>query len=318
MTEIDSLIMPETMPADLPGFQHDVTVSLAHISDPHLPLPPLSFKDFFNKRAFSLALWKGSRKHHHLFAITQKIIRSIERHKGIEAILISGDLTNFGTKAEFQSASEWLKSFFIPPIIIPGNHDIMIPEPFEATLALWTPWMGTVFPFVRLIKGVAIIGLNSAVPTPLFRAYGRLDPGQLKKLSFLLEHLGQAGYCRIVMLHHPPKIGLMDNVKALKDMDAFSTLLKEKGAELVIHGHSHKATFTHVEGCSVPLLGSSSVSMQHQKPLRQAGWTKINCTPTSEDWIMKLTHFGENDQILWQREWRNRGKDSLFQQELVH
>ncbi|MDF7674812.1 metallophosphoesterase [Acetobacteraceae bacterium ESL0709] len=310
--------MSDTLPASFPSFRHDVTVNLAHISDPHLPVPALRARDFFNKRAFSLALWKASRKHHHLFAITEKILTSIETHKEINAILITGDLTNFGTREEFEFACQWLKKFFISPIIIPGNHDMMMPEPFEKSLALWKPWTGPYFPFIRLIEGVAIIGLNSAVPTPLFKAYGRLDPNQLKKLSFLLEHLGQAGYCRIVMLHHPPKIGLMDNVKALKDMNEFSAVLREKGAELVLHGHSHKMTFTHVEGCSVPLLGTSSVSMKNKNPLRQAGWTRISCKPSSQGWLMKLCRFDEDGINLWTKEWESTQSDALFQTEWVH
>lgn len=309
--------MSEILPTNLPEFQRDMPVSLAHISDPHLPVPEIALKNFLNKRAFSLALWKSKRQYHHLFETTQKIIHAIESHKEISSVLITGDLTNFGTRAEFEAARKWLKNFFIPPIIVPGNHDMMMPESFENSLALWEPWTGPSFPFVRFIKGVAVIGLNSAIPTPLFKAYGRLDPEQLKKLSFILEQLGQAGYCRIVMLHHPPKIGLMESVKALKDMDSFSSVLKEKGAELVLHGHSHKMTFTHVEGCSIPLLGNSSVSMKDKMSQRCAGWTKIDCLPLLRDWKLRLSRFDCQNHLLWQHEWDSSQDDKTPQKELA-
>ncbi|QHI95590.1 metallophosphoesterase [Aristophania vespae] len=301
--------------ASLPLPKQEASVRFAHISDPHLPLPNIPIGSFFNKRLFSLALWKGERQKQHLFEITQKIIANIKKQANIDSILISGDLTNFGTKQEFLSCSNWLQSLPIEPILVPGNHDAMMPENFDNSLSLWTKWTGPQFPFVRCIKNVAIIGLNSAVPTPLFKAYGRLDQSQIRKLSYLLEDLGQSGYCRIVMIHHPPHSKLMSNSKSLRETHEFSEVLRSKGAELVLHGHSHKATFTHVEGCNVPLLGTSSVSMKREDELHEASWNKIECTKIPDGWNLKLTRINIKGDSLWEHQWNTYNQTASSFQE---
>src|SRR3546814_16123015 len=60
------------------------------------------------------------------------------------------------------------------------------------------------FPFVRFRGPVAIVGLSSAQPTPLFCAHGTLGTAQLDRLAGMLRRLGAAGHFRVVLLHHPP------------------------------------------------------------------------------------------------------------------
>jgi 3',5'-cyclic AMP phosphodiesterase CpdA len=41
-------------------------ITLAHLSDPHLPLPaPVPWRSVLNKRALSLLSWHRKRRHHH-------------------------------------------------------------------------------------------------------------------------------------------------------------------------------------------------------------------------------------------------------------
>src|SRR3546814_19639128 len=63
------------------------------------------------------------------------------------------------------------------------------------------------FPFVRFRGPVAIVGLSSAQPTPLFCAHGTLGTAPLDRLAGMLRRLGEAGNFRVVLLHPPPGPG---------------------------------------------------------------------------------------------------------------
>ncbi len=52
---------------------------------------------------------------------------------------------------------------------------------------------------------VALIGLSSGVPMPLFVASGYLGAAQLDAAEILLAETARQGLVRVVMLHHPPQ-----------------------------------------------------------------------------------------------------------------
>ena len=68
----------------------------------------------------------------------------------------------------------------------------------------FAPWMtndaGVVgFPYLRVRKGIAIIGLFSAVPTGPLMATGRVGAEQLDAFARLLDWDGRTGSGRIVL-----------------------------------------------------------------------------------------------------------------------
>jgi 3',5'-cyclic AMP phosphodiesterase CpdA len=147
------------------------------------------------------------------------------------------------------------------------------------------------FPYVRTRGPVALIGLNSAVPTPPFVAAGRLGREQLTRFADCLEEQGAKGMVRVVMIHHPPLPGQCPPRRALADAAAMADVLDRCGAELVLHGHNHKdmlAWRTHSEG-GVPVLGvasASSARVHKGEPLgryhllrirREGNRVRINC-----------------------------------------
>lgn len=283
--------------------RRDLSICLAHMSDPHLPPPHIAWPSFLNKRLLSRILWISRRRHVLRPSVTAQLLDNIATHKELSALLISGDITNFGTSEEYKQAAIWLKSLPLSPVVIPGNHDLMAPIAHDRSLALWEPWSGKEFPFVRYFGKVAVIGLNSALPTPPFTAYGRIDRKQLTKLARLLAELGEERYCRVVMLHHPPRKGLLPYRKSLINTPAFSRVLSTHGAELVLHGHSHDATVTTVEGTSIPLLGISAAAMNSTSPERRASWNHLTFTPQDAGWqieLMRKDHEGETlSHLTW-------------------
>ncbi len=232
--------------------------TLAHLSDVHLgPLPKgAAFNDFALKRLIGAVSWKANRRKLHLPHVADAIAADILAEKP-DHIAFTGDAVNISAHAEFPRAAEWMARLGDGRTLtfVPGNHDAYVEVPWDKGLAHMAPWMEgdmrlaeteisarlhTPFPFVRLRKNVALIGLSSAVPQNLRKAGGTLGPAQLKSLAPLLRDLRERGFARVILIHHPPFPGLAVSRKALTDAAAFRDIIAAEGAELVLHGHNHR------------------------------------------------------------------------------
>ena len=87
-----------------------------------------------------------------------------------------------------------------------------------------------------------------------FIAAGRLGSAQLAFLGLALEELGRQGLFRVVLIHHPPLAGQAGWRRGLRDAKELTSLLKEKGAELVLHGHNHEQTLFELETVTGPAI----------------------------------------------------------------
>jgi 3',5'-cyclic AMP phosphodiesterase CpdA len=112
----------------------------------------------------------------------------------------------------------------------------------------------TAFPFVQRFGDIALIALSSAIPTMPFIAAGSLGSAQRSLLGLALEELGRQGLFRVVLIHHPPLAGQANWRRGLRDAKELTSLLKEKGAELVLHGHNHEQTLFELETVTGPAI----------------------------------------------------------------
>lgn len=265
------------------------SVLLAHFSDPHLPLAGLPmWREWRFKRVLSLLSWFYRRRHLHTPAPLLQVMQDIRQaHPALLAI--TGDMTNLGLLSEFRAAEHWLKEQNLPPtLLVPGNHEALIREKNLEKRTLWAPWLhmgeNSRAPSVLVQDHVALIGVNTAVPSLPFMATGRTGGRQLELLGQTLRTLGESGLCRVVLLHHPPVAHLVQNRKGLTDLNMLQDVLRREGAELVLHGHSHLATACTIPGTSIPVLGTTSASHIPGSPRKAAGWNRITITAQPDTW----------------------------------
>lgn len=231
-------------------------LTFAHVSDLHLPFEPqLTLRQRLSKRQLSAWSWRRRRALHCddiLEALRQDL-----RAQGVDHVLFTGDITNFSLPGEFRQAAAWLAGWGPAERIslVPGNHDALVPVPAADGLDQWTAWtrLQDGWPFVHRVGEVALIGLNSALPTAPLLARGHLGASQLVRLERILAAEGAAGRVRIVMLHHPPAKGAIGWRKALADREALCAVLKRAGAELVLHGHARDARLDSIPGPREPI-----------------------------------------------------------------
>jgi 3',5'-cyclic AMP phosphodiesterase CpdA len=249
-----------------------MTFVLAHLSDPHLaPLPTPQLFELAGKRLGGFIHWQHTRRHRHLTAVLDRIVDDITS-RAPDHIAVTGDLVNLSLDPEFTAAKSWLAGLGGPHDVtaVPGNHDTYVRSKARHPELHWADYMrgddapaGTpAFPFVRRRGPVALIGLSTAVPAPMFRATGRLGADQLARFAETLVRLERTGTFRVVLIHHPPISTPKRHHERLLDGEAFVDVLERHGAELVLHGHDHVHSIRWFDGPGrpVPAIGVPSAS----------------------------------------------------------
>lgn len=267
-------------------------LTLAHLSDVHLaPLPAAdSWTDFLNKRFLGYLSWRLRRRHIHGREVADAVAADIRDHNP-DHVALTGDLVNLSLRNEFTLAEQWLRGFGKPDWItfVPGNHDTYVATPWETGGGLWADYMtgdmrmtgqrqpggfAMPFPFVRQRRNVALIGLSTAVPQAYNRAGGTLGTPQIEALAGILTQLGERGYYRIVLIHHPPLPGQATPRKALTDAAPLRSVLEAHGAELVLHGHWHlfMQTALSTRNGKAHVIGAPSASGRPYLTHEAGGW----------------------------------------------
>lgn len=283
--------------------------SLAHLSDLHLgPLPSgAALRHFAPKRTIGAINWRLNRHKVHDPAVAAAIAEDI-RAAAPDHVALTGDIVNIAARAEFPAAARWLKVFGAPDWIsfVPGNHDTYVRVDWQHGLSHLAPYMlgdmrvkvtqstaqlTTPFPYVRLRRNVALIGVSSGVPQPLHKAAGLVGKTQMASLSTILSDLRERGYARVVMIHHPPLPGLATPRKALADAPDLREVLETQGAELVLHGHNHEHMLNTLNSRfgTVHVLGVPSASLVHSEHHPLAAWNLYRIQRVGGKWSMSVT-----------------------------
>ncbi len=270
------------------------TFRLAHLSDLHIgPLPRPKLTELMGKRLTGYWNWKRSRHAIHNMLMLDAVIEDIKA-QNLDHIALTGDLVNIGLPAEFAAAHSIIKRIANPQnmSLIPGNHDAYCANSLPAMTKYFGSYMRgddveeVVFPYMRMIPmtfaplsiganalprlhqvnknyKAALIGVSSAIATAPFLASGSVGAAQIERTRQMLEAAGNAGFLRVVMIHHAPYKEGAHFGRGLRDAPAFMKMLREAGAELVIHGHNHvQSVEMHKRrnGADIPIIGVASAS----------------------------------------------------------
>jgi Icc protein len=153
-----------------------------------------------------------------------------------DAVLVSGDLAEHGTAAEYERVGELLAPLPMPVLALPGNHDDA--EAVRAHFGGAT---------TAGVGGLRLIACDTTLPG---RDDGRLD------LAWLTDRLAESDAPTIVAMHHPPvPIGIpaLDRIGLPEaDRAALAGLLERSPhVRRVIAGHVHRTVFAVLGGCGV-------------------------------------------------------------------
>jgi 3',5'-cyclic AMP phosphodiesterase CpdA len=254
--------------------------TLAHLSDPHLsPLPTPTRRELVGKRITGYWNWRRKRHFVHDANVLRRIVGDM-KSTATEHVAITGDFVNIALPQEFENLRKWLPG--LGPqydlTVIPGNHDIYVPGALDmmreaCANSMRSDDQSSDFPFVRRRGPIALIALNTGVPTPPLIATGRVGEVQLARLARLLPALRHEKLFRVVLIHHPPQ-SERPRHKRLTDARAFRDVIAEHGAELILHGHDHVSQLHWLAGPAghVPAVGVPSASAAPGHGAEAAGY----------------------------------------------
>lgn len=184
-----------------------------------------------------------------------------------DAVVVTGDLTDFGRLAEYEQLRALLAPLSCPVYLMPGNHDdpaeMRRAFPQHAYLAQRTaddPGAG--IDFAVDLGGWRLVALDSSVTKA---PHGEIDDGQL---AWLAATLAQAPTTPTVLaLHHPPfatRIGHMDDIGLRHGGEALAAIVRgHRQVERVISGHLHRSIQARWAGT----VAMTSPSTAHQVAL---------------------------------------------------
>lgn len=274
--------------------------TVAHLSDPHLPMPTARLPQLLNKRATGYYNWWRHRAHVHVPEALAAIVADIKAQRP-DHIALTGDLVNVALPQEFHRAADWLEAFDTPDriTVIPGNHDAYVPMPWRDGMGRWGAYMASddqppapgpeIFPTRRRRGDVVFIGLSSGVPKPPLLATGDLGAAQIAAAEKLLAEAGRERLCRIVLIHHPPLTD-QSRFKHLTDAEAFQAMIRRVGCEAVLHGHNHRSEMARIAGPAgpVPVLGVTSASAAPDSKYGRARYHLIRISREGDGWQLKV------------------------------
>ncbi|VWC96236.1 metallophosphatase [Burkholderia lata] len=176
-----------------------------------------------------------------------------------DAVLVTGDLTDFGHDEEYGNLRGLLAALEIPYYLMIGNHDDRagLRRAFADRAELQE---GEFVQYALDVGAVRVLALDSQVPGA---SYGDLCDARLAWLAAQLDAARDRPV--IVALHHPPfaaGIGHMDKLRLTPAASAkLDALLRgHPNVERVLCGHVHRTMFTRFGGT----LAAAVPSPAHQ------------------------------------------------------
>jgi 3',5'-cyclic AMP phosphodiesterase CpdA len=281
---------------------------LAHLSDPHISnMGAVRIRDLFSKRLYGFLRWQLHRGTEHHGAVLSALLDDLKHHRP-DHVALTGDLTHLSLPAEFQNARKWFQSIGPPQqvTVIPGNHDAYVPTQWRHTHAHWTDYMlsddapaptgpstgvYSVFPSWRVRGPIALIGICTAHPSAPYLAVGSIGEDQMQRLEKILDQATRRNLFRVILIHHPPAAGTVSWRKRLTDAAEFQALVQQYGADLILHGHAHRAARNQlpVPGGNVQVVGAPSASAIGRSHQRMARYYIYRIAPGSAGWNVDLT-----------------------------
>jgi 3',5'-cyclic AMP phosphodiesterase CpdA len=157
-----------------------------------------------------------------------------------ELIVASGDLTHRGRRDQHERAARFLRSFGIPVLTVPGNHDM----PYTFPARFTHPWaeferQWETTEQTHSSARLHVVGLNSA--RPYRHQGGGLRDDQLRDAGERLRAAPEDAY-RVVVLHHH-MIGAPWRASRKRPVSRRNHVLRElvaAGADLILAGHIHQ------------------------------------------------------------------------------
>jgi 3',5'-cyclic AMP phosphodiesterase CpdA len=173
-------------------------------------------------------------------AILEPLLTFI-REANPTVVAVSGDLTQRARTTEYVAAREFLSRIPFPVIVVPGNHDVPLRNPFSrfvTGLKGYRRYISKELEPAFIDEEIAVAGLNTA--RALTFKNGRINRWQLTRLRRLFQPIDD-DHIKILVTHHPFDLpaGAEGDVVGRSRL-AIKTIAECK-VDILLAGHFHIA-----------------------------------------------------------------------------
>jgi 3',5'-cyclic AMP phosphodiesterase CpdA len=175
-----------------------------------------------------------------------------------DAVIVSGDVANTPSDAEYQRARTVLDGLQAPLYVIPGNHD----DPERLRRYFPTPPTDRAgVGYVAELGPVRLVALDTTIPE---QDGGRLDSARLSWLDEVFTD--DRATPTLLAMHHPPLltgIRTMDSMAIpAEEREALAeTLSRHRQVQLIVAGHVHRAVVGDLAGIRVLAMPSTDMQL---------------------------------------------------------
>lgn len=170
--------------------------------------------------------------------------------RGLDLVVISGDLTQRARTHEFEAAREMIDTFEVPVLVVPGNHDVRAwwHNPFERifhSASRFRRFIGdeTTPHFVR--DGLAVFGLNSAHGLTI--KGGKIRPRHLDRMQTFFSMQPAEAFRVLVVHHHLTKLKALGKHDVARGAKHALEVAGECSVDLLLCGHLHVSHVENIE-----------------------------------------------------------------------
>lgn len=198
----------------------------------------------------------------------------LQCHSDADACLITGDLTENGTDAEYAALRPILDRLPMPVLPIPGNHDCR--DLFRQHIALPDDAMTDFVQYPWDCDSHVLLCLDTLVEG---EGYGKLCSERMNQIKAWLRQFHDRRL--IIAMHHPPvALGLpMLDPNNLHDAeDLMAALSAHGGVDQILCGHVHRMTHVMSHGLAITSLRS----LLYQAPPSDPAWDWSTFAPAPE------------------------------------
>ncbi|WP_245620079.1 metallophosphoesterase family protein [Phenylobacterium immobile] len=158
--------------------------------------------------------------------------------------IVSGDLTRYGEKPEFEAAAAWIAQFKGPTLVTPGNHDapyLAWAERIAAPFRRYERYIGPSRTQTWAVEGLSVRGVNTArgAQPRINWSKGQISRRQSQESAAWFKAQPQDAL-KILVCHHPLAEMIGGPMTArVWNGEAAARDLAEAGVDLVLSGHIH-------------------------------------------------------------------------------
>jgi 3',5'-cyclic AMP phosphodiesterase CpdA len=209
-----------------------------------------------------------------------------------DVVVVSGDLTQRARIAEFEQARAFLQQLPSPQIVIPGNHDVPLFNPygrFVERLARYRRYITDNLAPSHVDPEIAVFGVNTA--RSLTWKGGRINAEQIEHVRRRLCELPPS-VTPIVATHHPHGVARV----------AFARWAASD-ADLLLCGHLHVAA-TAIVGRTIVVNAGTAISTRGRGQANSFNVILIaQCGPiTVTQWVWEGNEFVKREDVVFDRD----------------